>query len=77
MDLTMGRPDYSERDQSGSPKWLEIMNVATVEEKRKIYVRSTKPCLVMPVILVGGIKYRSDDLRNSLERSSARETTML
>ena len=26
--------------------------------------------------LVGGIKYRFDDLRNSLERSSARETTM-
>ena len=26
--------------------------------------------------MVGGIKYRFDDLRNSLERSSARETTM-
>ena len=29
----------------------------------------------MPIWL-GGIKYRFDDLRNSLERSSARETTM-
>ncbi len=39
-------------------KWLEIMNVAPVEEKRKICVRSPRP---RPghADLVGGIKYRS------------------
>lgn len=56
-------------------KWLEIMNVAPVEEKKKDLRKITKP---RPghADLVGGIKYRFDDLRNSLERSSARETTM-
>ncbi len=53
-------------------KWLEIMNVEPVSkrEKKKNLRKITKPRLVMP-ILVGGIKYRFDDLRNSLERSSA------
>ena len=56
-------------------KWLEIMNVEPVEEKKKNLRKITKP---RPghADLVGGIKYRFDDLRNSLERSSARETTM-
>ena len=51
------------------------MNVAPVEEKKKNLRKITKP---RPghADLVGGIKYRFDDLRNSLERSSARETTM-
>ncbi|MDC0807977.1 chorismate synthase, partial [Collinsella aerofaciens] len=49
--------------------------VAPVEEKKKNLRKITKP---RPghADLVGGIKYRFDDLRNSLERSSARETTM-
>ncbi|WP_061455477.1 chorismate synthase, partial [Streptococcus parasanguinis] len=49
--------------------------VAPVEEKKKDLRKITKP---RPghADLVGGIKYRFDDLRNSLERSSARETTM-
>ena len=51
------------------------MNVAPVEEKKKNLRKITKP---RPghADLVGGMKYRFDDLRNSLERSSARETTM-
>ena len=51
------------------------MNVAPVEEKKKDLRKITKP---RPghADLVGGMKYRFDDLRNSLERSSARETTM-
>ena len=56
-------------------KWLDIMNVADVEDKKKGLRKITKP---RPghADLVGGMKYRFDDLRNSLERSSARETTM-
>ena len=51
------------------------MNIAPVDEKKKDLRKITKP---RPghADLVGGIKYRFDDLRNSLERSSARETTM-
>ena len=51
------------------------MNVAPVEEKKKNLRKITKP---RPghADLVGGIKYRFSDLRNSLQRSSARETTM-
>ncbi len=56
-------------------KWLDIMNVADVDDKKKELRKITKP---RPghADLVGGMKYRFDDLRNSLERSSARETTM-
>lgn len=56
-------------------KWLDIMSVEAIEERLKTKRKITKP---RPghADLVGGIKYRFDDLRNSLERSSARETTM-
>ena len=73
--LTMGGPITLNVTNLDHKKWLEIMNVAPVEEKKKNLRNITKP---RPghADLVGGIKYRFDDLRNSLERSSARETTM-
>ena len=73
--LTMGSPITLNVTNLDHQKWLEIMNVAPVEEKKKNLRKITKP---RPghADLVGGIKYRFDDLRNSLERSSARETTM-
>lgn len=73
--LTMGGPITLNVINLDHQKWLEIMNVAPVEEKKKNLRKITKP---RPghADLVGGIKYRFDDLRNSLERSSARETTM-
>ena len=51
------------------------MNVADVDDQKKELRKITRP---RPghADLVGGMKYRFDDLRNSLERSSARETTM-
>lgn len=56
-------------------KWLEIMAVEDIDDKLKSKRKITRP---RPghADLVGGMKYRFDDLRNSLERSSARETTM-
>lgn len=56
-------------------KWLEIMAVENIDDKLKSKRKITRP---RPghADLVGGMKYRFDDLRNSLERSSARETTM-
>jgi chorismate synthase len=73
--LTMGGPITLNVTNLDHQKWLEIMSVSDVEEKKKGLRKITKP---RPghADLVGGIKYRFDDLRNSLERSSARETTM-
>ena len=73
--LTMGGPITLNVTNLDHQKWLEIMSVSDVEEEKKGLRKITKP---RPghADLVGGIKYRFDDLRNSLERSSARETTM-
>ncbi|GGE33611.1 chorismate synthase [Streptococcus himalayensis] len=73
--LTMGGPITLNVTNLDHKKWLEIMNVADVEDKKKGLRKITKP---RPghADLVGGMKYRFSDLRNSLERSSARETTM-
>ena len=73
--LTMGGPITLNVTNLDHQKWLEIMSVADLDEKKKGLRKITKP---RPghADLVGGMKYRFDDLRNSLERSSARETTM-
>ena len=72
---TMGGPITLNVTNLDHQKWLDIMNVADVEDKKKELRKITKP---RPghADLVGGMKNRFDDLRNSLERSSARETTM-
>lgn len=56
-------------------KWLDIMAVEDIDDSLKTKRKITHP---RPghADLVGGMKYRFEDLRNSLERSSARETTM-
>ena len=73
--LTMGGPITLNVTNLDHQKWLEIMSAVDVDEKKKGLRKITKP---RPghADLVGGMKYRFDDLRNSLERSSARETTM-
>lgn len=73
--LTMGGPITLNVTNLDHQKWLEIMSAADVDQKKKVLRKITKP---RPghADLVGGMKYRFDDLRNSLERSSARETTM-
>ena len=73
--LTMGGPITLHVTNLDHQKWLEIMSAADVDQKKKGLRKITKP---RPghADLVGGMKYRFDDLRNSLERSSARETTM-
>ena len=72
---TMGGPITLNVTNLDHQKWLDIMNVADVEDKKKELRKITKP---RPghADLVGGMKYRFNDLRHSLERSSARETTM-
>ena len=72
---TIGGPITLNVTNLDHQKWLDIMNVADVNDQKKELRKITKP---RPghADLVGGMKYRFDDLRNSLERSSARETTM-
>lgn len=72
---TTGAPITMDVINKDHQKWLDIMAVDDIEDRLKSKRRITKP---RPghADLVGGIKYRFDDLRNSLERSSARETTM-
>lgn len=72
---TMGGPITLHVINLDHQKWLDIMNVADVDDPKKELRKIIRP---RPghADLVGGMKYRFDDLRNSLERSSARETTM-
>ena len=73
--LTMGSPITLNVTNRDFKNWTEIMSAADIEDKKKSIRKLTKP---RPghADLVGGMKYRFSDLRNSLERSSARETTM-
>lgn len=72
---TTGAPITLNVTNKDHQKWLDIMAVEDIEDKLKSKRRIRYP---RPghADLVGGMKYRFDDLRNSLERSSARETTM-
>ena len=72
---TTGAPITMDVINKDHQKWLDIMSAEDVEDRLKSKRKITHP---RPghADLVGGIKYRFDDLRNSLERSSARETTM-
>lgn len=72
---TAGAPITLNVTNKDHQKWLDIMAVEDIEEKLKSKRRIKHP---RPghADLVGGMKYRFSDLRNSLERSSARETTM-
>ncbi len=72
---TLGSPltlNVTNRDFS---HWTEIMAAEEVDDAIKKQRKLTKP---RPghADLVGGMKYEFEDLRNTLERSSARETTM-
>lgn len=72
---TLGSPltlNVTNRDFS---HWTEIMAAEGVDDAVKRQRKLTKP---RPghADLVGGMKYEFEDLRNTLERSSARETTM-
>lgn len=72
---TMGSPVTLNVTNRDFKNWTNIMAYDEVEDKIKNQRKLTKP---RPghADLVGGMKYEFEDLRNSLERSSARETTM-
>ncbi|MFC4652014.1 chorismate synthase [Lactococcus nasutitermitis] len=72
---TIGSPVTLNVENRDFKNWTQIMAAADVEDKIKMQRKLTKP---RPghADLVGGQKYEFEDLRNVLERSSARETTM-
>ncbi|MCL2112875.1 MAG: chorismate synthase [Streptococcaceae bacterium] len=72
---TIGSPITLNVTNRDFKNWEQIMASHDVEDKVKSQRRLTKP---RPghADLVGGMKYDFEDLRNVLERSSARETTM-
>lgn len=72
---TLGSPVTLIVENKDWKNWTSVMSVEQVPEKQKKIRRVSKP---RPghADLVGGMKYQHDDLRNVLERSSARETTM-
>lgn len=72
---TIGSPVTLVVENKDWKNWTSVMSIEEVTEKEKKIRRLNKP---RPghADLVGGIKYQHDDLRNVLERSSARETTM-
>lgn len=72
---TLGSPVTMVVENKDWKNWTKIMSIEEVEEKQKKLRRVARP---RPghADLVGGMKYHHDDLRNVLERSSARETTM-
>lgn len=72
---TLGSPITMIVQNRDWKNWQTVMSVEAVAEKDQKLRRVSKP---RPghADLVGGMKYSHHDLRNVLERSSARETTM-
>ncbi|MGX7203686.1 chorismate synthase [Enterococcus pingfangensis] len=72
---TLGSPITMIVENRDWKNWQKVMSVEAVSEKDQKLRRVAKP---RPghADLVGGMKYQHNDLRNVLERSSARETTM-
>lgn len=72
---TLGSPVTLVVENRDWKNWTTIMSAEDVSEEDKQVRRVSHP---RPghADLVGGMKYHHDDLRNVLERSSARETTM-
>ncbi|WP_462259274.1 chorismate synthase [Vagococcus teuberi] len=72
---TLGSPITLVVENKDWKNWTKVMGIEDVPEKQKKIRRVARP---RPghADLVGGMKYHFNDLRNVLERSSARETTM-
>ena len=72
---TLGSPITLVVENKDWKNWTKVMSIEDVEEKDRALRQVVRP---RPghADLVGGMKYNHRDLRNVLERSSARETTM-
>ena len=72
---TLGSPITLSVENDDWKNWRTVMSIEDVEDKKRSLRQVVRP---RPghADLVGGMKYHHRDLRNVLERSSARETTM-
>lgn len=72
---TLGSPITLVVSNKDWNNWTTIMSIEEVDQKEQELRKVSRP---RPghADLVGGMKYQHQDLRNVLERSSARETTM-
>ncbi|AYW45029.1 chorismate synthase [Tetragenococcus koreensis] len=72
---TLGSPLTLVIENKDWKNWSKVMGIENVPEKQKKIRRVARP---RPghADLAGGMKYHQQDLRNVLERSSARETAM-
>ena len=72
---TLGSPITLQLLNKDYDNWQSVMGIEPVSDMKKKKRRVTKP---RPghADLAGGMKYQHADLRNVLERSSARETAM-
>ncbi|MHB1418963.1 MAG: chorismate synthase, partial [Bacillota bacterium] len=71
--LTMGSPVAMVVENKDWPNWSGIMDPGTTADLQAKVVTRPRPG---HADLAGGIKYRQQDLRNILERASARETAV-
>ena len=73
---TLGSPVTLSVVNKDYKNWQSVMSAEVVEEEKEKKSRVVHRPRPGHADLVGGIKYHHKDLRNVLERSSARETTM-
>ncbi|MED1203968.1 chorismate synthase [Heyndrickxia acidicola] len=73
---TLGSPLALEVENKDWKHWTKIMGIEALEEGEEEVKRQVTRPRPGHADLVGGIKYGHRDMRNVLERSSARETTV-
>lgn len=74
--LTLGSPVTMSLANKDFKNWQSVMGIEPLEDPRAKLRRAVHRPRPGHADLVGGIKYHHADLRNVLERSSARETAM-
>lgn len=74
--LTLGSPVTISLPNKDYKNWQSVMGIEPLEDERAKLRRAVHRPRPGHADLVGGIKYHHADLRNVLERSSARETAM-
>ena len=74
--LTLGSPVTISLANKDFKNWQSVMGIEPLDDERAKLRRAVHRPRPGHADLVGGIKYHHEDLRNVLERSSARETAM-
>ena len=73
---TIGSPIAIEIQNKDHEKWLDAMSILPIENNAEIDTKSITKLRPGHADYAGAIKYNQQDVRNILERSSARETAV-